>query len=96
MIESGLGLTASCLPTIYFLVKKNSTLKVSTARFNNKGYSVASDIRVEGGPASFNSHALKEVNPAFQESKLSNGWILIKKTFDRTEVRVQGSQPLGD
>lgn len=90
MIESGLGLTAACLPTIYFLVKKKkkSTLKVSTARFNSKGFSIASDIRVECGPASFDSHALKEVNPAFHESKLPNGRILIKKTFDRTEVRV--------
>ncbi len=88
MIESGLGLTAACLPTIYFLVKKKSTLKVSTVRFNSKGFSIASDVRLEGGPASFDSHALKEVNPAFHESKLPNGRIMIKKTFDRTEVRV--------
>lgn len=89
MIESGLGLTAACLPTIYFLVKKKkSTLEVSTARFNSKGFSIASDIRVAGGPASLDSHALKEVNLAFHESKLPNGRILIKKTFDRTEVRV--------
>lgn len=96
MIESGLGLTAACLPTIYFLVKRKATLKVSSARFNSKGFSIGSDIRVEGGPASFNSHALKEVKPALHESKLPNGRILIQKTFDRTEVRVEGSQPLGD
>lgn len=88
MIESGLGLTAACLPTIYFLVKKKITLKVATARFKSKGFSIASDIRLEGGPASFDSHALKEVTPAFHESKLPNDGILMKKTFDRTEVRV--------
>lgn len=88
MIESGLGLTAACLPTIYFLVKKKSTLKVSTARFNSKGFSIASDTRVASGPASFDSHALKEVNLAFHESKLPNGRILIKSAFDRIEVRV--------
>lgn len=90
MIESGLGLTAACLPTIYFLVKKMSTctLNVSAGRFSSKGFSIESDIKVAGGPASFDSHALKELNPAFHESKLPNGRILIKKTFDRTEVRV--------
>lgn len=88
MIESGLGLTAACLPTIYFLAKKKSTLKVSTARFNSKGFSTVSDIGVAGGRAIIDSHALKEVNTAFHESKLPNDRILIKKTFDRTEVRV--------
>lgn len=88
MIESGLGLTIVCLSIIYFFVKKKSTLKVFTVRFNSKGFSIASDVRLEGRPASFNSHALKEVNPAFHKSKLLNSQILIKKRFDRTEVRV--------
>lgn len=88
MIESGLGLNAACLPTIYFLVKKKSTLKVSTARFNSKGFSIVSNVKLGGGPASFDSHVLKEVNPAFHKSRLLNSRIMIKMTFDRTKVRV--------
>lgn len=77
-------------PTIYFFVKKKeeerkcsgSDLKVSSApRFNSKGFSIASDIRLEGGgPTSFDSHALKEVNPTLSRiKKLPNGRILIQE-----------------
>ena len=88
MIESGIGLVSACLPTIYALSKKKSSFNNMNCMFKPRSDSMTSDRQMvlgAEGPASINSHALKELTPVYDRAKPQNGQILVAKSFHRTE-----------
>lgn len=49
---------------------------------------MSSDIRMvtgASGPAGMETHALKELNPAFLNTKPATGQIFVNKSFEQTE-----------
>jgi hypothetical protein len=83
MNESGLGLAAACLPTIYGLLKQKSFLYKTDAEYRQRGNSMSSDIRMVvgvNGAASIDTHALKELDPVFRNGGPQNGQIFVQKS----------------
>ena len=88
MNESGLGLAAARLPTIYGVLKQKSSLYKADANYRQRGNSVSSDIRMVAGvngAASIDTHALKELGPVFRNGEPQNGQILVQKSFQTVE-----------
>jgi hypothetical protein len=91
MIESGLGLTAACLPTLYSLGKK--TFQSTRFRSSSKRRygTVGSDVQVvpaTGRSADINSYAMKSLQPISNMPECHENGIVINKTFERTENMV--------
>ena len=91
MIESGLGLTSACLPTIYALFKKKSFFNKTDNRYRERDGSMSSDTRMVigvGGPATIDTYALKELDPISQKREPPSGRIFVKKSFHTTDNAV--------
>ena len=84
MNESGLGLAAACLPTIYGLLKQKSSLYKTDADCRQRGNSMSSDIRMVAGvngAASIDTHALEELDLVLRDGEPQNGQIFVQKSI---------------
>ncbi|KAI9699481.1 MAG: hypothetical protein M1836_003092 [Candelina mexicana] len=83
MIESGLGLIAACLPTVYTLFK-HGWVGHAKKFCKPRKESMSFEIRIvpdSARTAVINSHALKEMQPIEQHVDQ----IFVKKVIDQTE-----------
>lgn len=88
MIESGLGLTSACLPTIYGLAKRKPSFNRLGPINRERDNSMSSDTRMVAGlngAVNMDTHALKELDSVFHKDRPPNGQILVKKSFQATD-----------
>lgn len=90
-MESGLGLTAACLPTLYSLFKQTIQSLTSESKSRLRSNSMSSERHIVPAPAGVNttaSIALKDINEASERGQPEIGQILVKKTLERSEEMV--------
>ena len=88
MIESGLGLTSACLPTIYALTKRKPSFGRLGPINRERDLSMSSDVGMVAGlngATNMDTHALKEPDPVLRKGEPPDGQIMVKKSFQTTE-----------
>ena len=91
MLESGMALTAACLPTIYALSKRkfySSRYEIADARRHN---SMSSDVRIVAGfnaPSSLEIYALRQLDSTLEKGNPPDGKIMVNKSFRATDNSV--------
>lgn len=88
MLESGVALTAACLPTIYALSKRKFYSNRFETANEHRHNSMSSDARIVAGfgvPCGMESYAFQDLDPVFRKDEPPNGRIVVNRSFKTTE-----------